>query len=188
MFLICCLSFFRATPFVMAYSISPGPDSMSVSPPLFVFSFSLSLTVYKEHSIQEMPFWDRCYITELTIGSKVELLKYGNSYFHQWKFRKSKGNNFHSSIIRGQWRLRFGLYEEGRLIVQIIYLCTLFQISCEQQTICSVLDTRNIGFETIDIAAPGMEIQRDFMRKNGMKREGQRNVLPPQIFNGETFR
>ena len=56
MFLICCLSFFHATLFVMAYSRSPGPDSMSVSPPLFVFSFSLSLTVYKEHSIQEMPF------------------------------------------------------------------------------------------------------------------------------------
>ena len=26
------------------------------------------------------------------------------------------------------------------------------------------------------------------MRKNGKKRDGQRNVLPPQIFNEETFR
>ena len=33
-----------------------------------------------------------------------------------------------------------------------------------------------------------MEPQRDFMRKNGKKRDGQRNVLPPQIFNGDTFK
>ena len=26
------------------------------------------------------------------------------------------------------------------------------------------------------------------MRMNGRKREGQRNVLPPQIFNGEEYR
>ena len=26
------------------------------------------------------------------------------------------------------------------------------------------------------------------MRENGKKKEGQRNVLPPQIFNGETYR
>ena len=33
-----------------------------------------------------------------------------------------------------------------------------------------------------------MELQRDFMRSHGNKREGQRNVLPPQIFNGQQFR
>ena len=33
-----------------------------------------------------------------------------------------------------------------------------------------------------------MEAQRDFMRKTGKKKEGQRNVLPPQIFNGEDYR
>ena len=33
-----------------------------------------------------------------------------------------------------------------------------------------------------------MEKQREFMRKNGKKREGQRNVLPPQVFNGEEYR
>ena len=50
------------------------------------------------------------------------------------------------------------------------------------------MKTRNIEFETIDIAAPGMEGMRDFMRRMGRKREGQRNALPPQIFNGEEFR
>ena len=29
---------------------------------------------------------------------------------------------------------------------------------------------------------------RKFMREKGKKREGQRNALPPQIFNGEEFR
>ena len=33
-----------------------------------------------------------------------------------------------------------------------------------------------------------MELQRNFMRSHGKKREGQRNVLPPQIFNGQQFR
>merc|ERR1719244_2216814 len=39
----------------------------------------------------------------------------------------------------------------------------------------------------IDISAPGMEDQRDFMRASGKKKEGQRNVLPPQIFNTEKY-
>merc|ERR1712106_1240116 len=41
---------------------------------------------------------------------------------------------------------------------------------------------------TIDISAPGMQQMRSFMREKGRKREGQRNVLPPQIFNGEEYR
>ena len=51
-----------------------------------------------------------------------------------------------------------------------------------------MLRTRGIEFDTIDIAAPGMETQRSFMRTSGRRRDGQRNVLPPQIFNGEHFR
>merc|ERR1712107_276035 len=31
------------------------------------------------------------------------------------------------------------------------------------------------------------EEQRDFMRANAVKKEGQRNVLPPQVFNGEKY-
>ena len=51
-----------------------------------------------------------------------------------------------------------------------------------------VLTTRAIEFVTIDISAPGMQQMRSFMREKGKKREGQRNVLPPQIFNGEERR
>ena len=40
----------------------------------------------------------------------------------------------------------------------------------------------------VDISAPGMEQHRDFMRKKGKKNEGQRNVLPPQVFNEDDYR
>ena len=51
-----------------------------------------------------------------------------------------------------------------------------------------VLTTREIEFTTIDISAPGMQEMRSFMREKGRKKEGQRNVIPPQIFNGEEYR
>ena len=41
--------------------------------------------------------------------------------------------------------------------------------------------------EVMDISAPGMDKQRDFMRAGAKKKEGQINVLPPQIFNGEKY-
>jgi len=62
------------------------------------------------------------------------------------------------------------------------------QIENNQQRIKLVLTSRSIEFVTIDISAPGMQEMRSFMRMNGRKREGQRNVLPPQIFNGEEYR
>ena len=57
-----------------------------------------------------------------------------------------------------------------------------------QQRIQIVLTAKEIVFDAIDIAAPGMEDMRRFMRENGRKKEGQKNVLPPQIFNGEQYR
>ena len=51
-----------------------------------------------------------------------------------------------------------------------------------------MLSTSGIECVVVDISAPGMEQQRDFMRKKGRKREGQRNVLPPQLFNEEEYR
>ncbi len=50
-----------------------------------------------------------------------------------------------------------------------------------------ILKSLSIDFEPVDIAAPGMERSRDHMREKGKKKEGQRNVLPPQIFNGENY-
>merc|ERR1719449_368572 len=39
----------------------------------------------------------------------------------------------------------------------------------------------------VDISAPGMDEQRDFMRASAKKKEGQRFPLPPQIFHGEKY-
>ena len=51
-----------------------------------------------------------------------------------------------------------------------------------------VLTSRDIEFDVVDISRPGMQDQRAFMRQKGRKKEGQRNVIPPQIFNGEDYR
>ena len=57
-----------------------------------------------------------------------------------------------------------------------------------QQTILHVLEARQIEHDTIDISAPGNQELRKFMREKGKKINGQRNALPPQIFNGEEHR
>ena len=64
----------------------------------------------------------------------------------------------------------------------------MVQIENSQQRIQMVLTTRAIQFVTIDISAPGMQEMRSFIRVKGRKREGQRNALPPQIFNGDEYR
>merc|ERR1719322_1802279 len=50
-----------------------------------------------------------------------------------------------------------------------------------------ILDSLGIETEVIDVAGPGMEEARDFMRGNGKKKENARHVLPPQIFNGDKY-
>ena len=50
-----------------------------------------------------------------------------------------------------------------------------------------VLESLNMNTEVLDIAAPGMDEARDFMRGGAKKKDNQRNVLPPQIFNGDTY-
>jgi len=66
--------------------------------------------------------------------------------------------------------------------------CGNQKIETEQQKIFLVLQTRKIEFEAIDIMHPGNQKLRTFMREKGKKKEGARNVIPPQIFNGEEFR
>ena len=43
-----------------------------------------------------------------------------------------------------------------------------------------ILDGLGMEVEVVDITAPGMKEATDFMRSNGKKKEGERNVLPPQ--------
>jgi len=61
------------------------------------------------------------------------------------------------------------------------------EIVTHQHRILMILDGLSINIEEVDISAPGMEEARDFMRANGKKKDGERHVLPPQIFNGEKY-
>merc|ERR1712192_396155 len=61
------------------------------------------------------------------------------------------------------------------------------EIENSQHRITMILKSLGIAIELCDISAPGMEEQRDFMRANATKKENQRNVLPPQVFNGDKY-
>eukprot|EP00092_Neocalanus_flemingeri_P098539 GFUD01125665.1.p1 GENE.GFUD01125665.1~~GFUD01125665.1.p1 ORF type:complete len:179 (-),score=65.65 GFUD01125665.1:129-593(-) len=61
------------------------------------------------------------------------------------------------------------------------------EISNAQHRITMILKSLGIVMEVVDISAPGVEEQRDFMRAGAKKKEGQRFALPPQLFNGEKY-
>jgi glutaredoxin len=61
------------------------------------------------------------------------------------------------------------------------------ELQNHQSRILMILKSLGIEFEAVDVSAPGTEKDRDYMRANGKKKEGDRNVLPPQIFNGDKF-
>jgi len=68
-----------------------------------------------------------------------------------------------------------------------IKFVVFLQIVTHQQKIFMILNSLRIQYTAIDIASPGQEEETDFMRANAKKQEGQRHVLPPQIFNGEKY-
>ncbi len=68
-----------------------------------------------------------------------------------------------------------------------LFICRFFQIVTHQTRILMILTSLGIETEAVDITAPGMDEARDFMRDKGKKKDGERNVLPPQIFNGEKY-
>jgi len=61
------------------------------------------------------------------------------------------------------------------------------EIVTHQQRIFMILNSLAIECEAVDIAGPGMDEAKDYMRDKGKKKDGQRFVLPPQIFNGEKY-
>ena len=72
-------------------------------------------------------------------------------------------------------------------LIDTIYVKSSFQIVTHQQRIFMILNSLRIPYTAVDIAAPGHEDETDFMRANAKKKDGQRHVLPPQIFNGEKY-
>ena len=108
-----------------------------------------------------------------------------HSYIHSY-FRKI-------CVLRLKW-----LFFSGFLWFKMI------QLENEQQKIIMVLTMRKKEFEVIDIMKPGNQVSmwfvekksnfclfnqnhRTYMRDRGKKKDGQRNVLPPQIFNGDDY-
>jgi len=65
--------------------------------------------------------------------------------------------------------------------------CGNKEIANNQHRITMILKSLSIEFELVDVGAPGTESDRDFMREQGKKKEGQRHCLPPQIFNGPKY-
>ena len=66
-------------------------------------------------------------------------------------------------------------------------LTYLTQISNSQQRILNILNSLKIPTVSVDISTPGMEEQRDFMRAGAKKKDGQTQVLPPQVFVGDRY-
>ncbi|KAF0310662.1 SH3 domain-binding glutamic acid-rich [Amphibalanus amphitrite] len=56
-----------------------------------------------------------------------------------------------------------------------------------QQRIQTVLDSCAIAYELIDITEAGCEDERKFMQETAKAKEGDRNPLPPQIFNDKDY-
>jgi len=61
------------------------------------------------------------------------------------------------------------------------------EIANSQHRITMILKSLHLEHDLVDVAAPGTEKERDFMREHAKKKEGQRHCLPPQIFNGEKY-
>ena len=50
-----------------------------------------------------------------------------------------------------------------------------------------MLDSCAITYELIDITEAGCEDERKFMQETAKAKEGDRNPLPPQIFNNKDY-
>ncbi|XP_037079885.1 SH3 domain-binding glutamic acid-rich protein homolog isoform X2 [Pollicipes pollicipes] len=62
-----------------------------------------------------------------------------------------------------------------------------YEVKKRQQRIQTVLDSCAIQYELIDITEAGCEDERKFMQETATAKEGERNPLPPQIFNDKDY-
>jgi len=62
-----------------------------------------------------------------------------------------------------------------------------FQMQKKQDHILWTLESKKIDHEQIDIGDPNHEKDREFMRENVNSSDKAKTVLPPQIFNDETY-
>lgn len=50
-----------------------------------------------------------------------------------------------------------------------------------------ILDSKNIAYDLVDITEPGKEDEKTYMQVNSKSKDGSKNALPPQIFNGDVY-
>lgn len=55
-----------------------------------------------------------------------------------------------------------------------------------QQRVLMILDSKNVGYEVIDITEPGKEDEKEFMQTMSTARDSK-YPLPPQIFNEDDY-
>lgn len=69
----------------------------------------------------------------------------------------------------------------------------VLQVKKRQQRVLMILESKNIGYEVIDITEPGRESDKEFMQNKSTSNGATvsdpepRHALPPQIFNGEEY-
>jgi SH3 domain-binding glutamic acid-rich protein len=65
--------------------------------------------------------------------------------------------------------------------------CVVLQIKRKQDFVLSVLASRKIPFEEIDISDPMRDWDKKFMREHSRPASGETCALPPQIFNDDVY-
>ena len=71
--------------------------------------------------------------------------------------------------------------------VIFFFIFFFLQMVTHQHRILMIMESMKFDYEVVDIAGPGMDEAKDFMRANSKKKEGTRHALPPQIFNEEKY-
>ncbi|XP_022199135.1 SH3 domain-binding glutamic acid-rich protein homolog [Nilaparvata lugens] len=60
------------------------------------------------------------------------------------------------------------------------------EVKKRQQRVLMILDSKNIGYTTLDITEPGKESDKEYMQQNS-KAKDSKYPLPPQIFNDDDY-
>lgn len=50
-----------------------------------------------------------------------------------------------------------------------------------------ILESKSITYDLVDITEPGKEDEKTYMQTNSKSKDGSKNALPPQIFNGDVY-
>lgn len=75
-------------------------------------------------------------------------------------------------------------------MVVIIYISRISgnkEIKSQQEKVKQILDVKHVEYEEIDISDVNLITDKEYMWKHGKVKDGQKNPLPPQIFNEKEY-